>query len=165
MDKIVEKAFELGLPGFLLLVVLMLMSTLVVKMFGAINSNNNSIKVGMSEITAAIRSDLGGMSEKLQLLTERVIDTNASLNTQLINSNSEMSNLIAQSSIRQDNILSVMKETIVSVNNNTLRMAILENKTEGIYTKIQEVSVKADTTADKLDDINLKLETMIHELK
>ena len=53
----------------------------------------------------------------------------------------------------------------MSVNNNTLRMAILENKTEGIYTKIQEVSVKADTTADKLDDINLKLETMIHELK
>ena len=96
MDKIVEKAFELGLPGFLLLVVLMLMSTLVVKMFGAINSNNNSIKVGMSEITAAIRSDLGGMSEKLQLLTERVIDTNASLNTQLINSNSERDNCVCK---------------------------------------------------------------------
>lgn len=132
MEKIIENAFHLGMPGFMLLIVLMIVMFFVVKM------SNMFLK----------------MPDKFDALTERIAD-----------SNKELSNQLIKTSVIQENILSIMKETMVAVNNNTLRMAVLENKIENNYMKIDEVVTKNDETIDKLENINLRLETVLVELK
>jgi len=54
---------------------------------------------------------------------------------------------------------------MVAVNNNTLRMAVLENKIENNYIKIDEVSIRNEDTIEKLENINTKLETVLVTLK
>lgn len=132
MDNIVTNAFELGLPGFMLLIVLIIVIFFVAKMLGVF------IK----------------MPEKFDVLTERIAD-----------SNKELSNQLIKTSVIQENILSIMKETMVAVNNNTLRMAVLENKIDNNSQKIDEVSMRNEDTIDKLEDINTKLETVLYSLK
>ena len=132
MEKIIENAFHLGMPGFMLLIVLIIVMFFVVKM------SNMFLK----------------MPDKFDALTERIAD-----------SNKELSNQLIKTSVIQENILSIMKETMVAVNNNTLRMAVLENKIENNYMKIDEVVTKNDETIDKLENINLRLETVLVELK
>lgn len=92
------------------------------------------------------------MTEKFDTFTERLAD-----------SNKELSNQLVRSSVTQDSILSVMKETMVAVNNNTVRMAVLENKMENSYDKLQEISNKTDSTIDKMESIHIQIETLIRE--
>jgi hypothetical protein len=132
MDNIITNAFEFGLPGFMLLIVLLIVIFFVAKM------SNVFIK----------------MPEKFDVLTERIAD-----------SNKELSNQLIKTSVIQENILSIMKETMVSVNNNTTRMAVLENKIENNYQKIDEVALRSEDTIDKLENINLKLETVLVSLQ
>nr|DAV25196.1 MAG TPA: hypothetical protein [Caudoviricetes sp.] len=132
MENIIANAFELGLPGFMLLIVLLIVIFFVAKM------SNVFIKV----------------PEKFDVLTERIAD-----------SNKELSNQLIKTSVIQESILSIMKETMVSVNNNTTRMAVLENKIENNYQKIDEVSLRSEDTIDKLENINLKLETVLVSLQ
>lgn len=128
MDVIVSNAFELGVAGFLLLMVLIIVTMLIGKMFSVFQ----------------------GVTEKFDTLTERIAD-----------SNKELSNQLIKSSVTQESILSIMKETMVAVNNNTTRMAVLENKMESNYSKLQEISVKTSDAADKISDIHSKMETVI----
>ena len=94
------------------------------------------------------------MPDKFDVLTERIAD-----------SNKELSNQLIKTSVIQENILSIMKETMVAVNNNTMRMAVLESKIENNYQKIDEVSLRNEDTIDKLENINFKLETVIVNLQ
>lgn len=128
MDSIVSNAFELGVAGFLLLAVLIIVTMLIGKMFTVFQ----------------------GVTEKFDTLTERIAD-----------SNKELSNQLIKSSVTQESILSIMKETMIAVNNNTTRMAVLENKMESNYDKLQEISVKTSDTADKISDIHAKMEVII----
>ena len=132
MDNMVSNAFELGLSGFMLLIVLLVVIYFVAKMS-----------------TVFLK-----MPEKFDVLTERIAD-----------SNKELSNQLIKTSILQENILSIMKETMVSVNNNTVRVAVLENKIETNYQKIDEVSIRNEETIDRLDNINTKLEAVLVGLK
>lgn len=132
MDNLIKNAFELGLPGFMLLIVLLIVIFFVAKM------SNVFIK----------------MPDKFDVLTERIAD-----------SNKELSNQLIKTSVIQENILSIMKETMVAVNNNTMRMAVLESKIENNYQKIDEVSLRNEDTIDKLENINFKLETVIVNLQ
>lgn len=132
MDDLMKNAFELGLPGFMLLIVLLVVMFFVVKM--------SSVFIKMPE--------------KFDVLTERIAD-----------SNKELSNQLIKTSVIQENILSIMKETMVAVNNNTMRMAVLESKIENNYQKIDEVSLRNEDTIDKLENINSKLETVIVKLQ
>lgn len=128
MESIVSNAFELGVAGFLLLAVLIIVTMLIAKMFTVFQ----------------------GVTEKFDTLTERIAD-----------SNKELSNQLIKSSVTQESILSIMKETMIAVNNNTTRMAVLENKMESNYDKLQEISVKTSDTADKISDIHAKMEVII----
>ena len=128
MDNITNGAFELGLSGFMLLIVLVIVVYFVAKM--------SSVFIKMPE--------------KFDMLTERIAD-----------SNKELSNQLIKTSILQENILSIMKETMVAVNNNTMRMAVLENKIEANYDKIEEVASRNEDTIEKLETINIKLETVL----
>lgn len=83
--------------------------------------------------------------EKFDLLTQRLEESNKDLSSQLI-----------KTAIIQESILSIIKETIVSVNNNTLKMVALENKIENSYEKIQEISKKTDDTIEEIRDLNSK---------
>lgn len=132
MDNIIAGAFELGIPGFMLLIVLLVITYLVSK----------------------LSSLFLKMPEKFDVLTERIAD-----------SNKELSNQLIKTAVIQENILSIMKETMVAVNNNTLRMAVLENKIENNYIKIDEVSMRNEDTIEKLDNINTKLESVLVTLK
>lgn len=127
MEQIVDNAFELGLPGFILLIVLIAITVIIGKMFTIFSK----------------------MTEKFDTLTERIAD-----------SNKELSNQLIKSAVTQDSILAIMKETMVAVNNNTVRMALLENKMESNNDKLQEISVKTDNTADKMETIHIKMESM-----
>lgn len=131
MDDLIKNAFELGLPGFMLLIVLLIVVFFVAKM--------SSVFIKMPE--------------KFDVLTERIAD-----------SNKELSNQLIKTSVIQENILSIMKETMVAVNNNTTRMTVLENKIENNYQKIDEVSLRNEDTIDKLENINYKLETVLVRL-
>lgn len=132
MDNLIKNAFELGLPGFMLLIVLLVVIFFVAKM--------SSVFIKMPD--------------KFDVLTERIAD-----------SNKELSNQLIKTSVIQENILSIMKETMVAVNNNTMRMAVLESKIENNYQKIDEVSLRNEDTIDKLENINFKLETVIVNLQ
>lgn len=130
MEQIVTNAFELGIPGFILLITLIAVLLVIGKMFSIFQS----------------------MTEKFDVLTDRIAD-----------SNKELSNQLIKSAVTQDSILSIMKETMVAVNNNTVRMAVLENKMEGNYGKLQEVSNKTDNAVDKIEMYHTKMETLIRE--
>lgn len=132
MNNVVNGAFELGIPGFMLLIVLLIVLFFIIKM--------SSVFIKMPE--------------KFDVLTERIAESNKELSSQLI-----------KTSTVQENILSIMKETMVAVNNNTLRMAVLENKIENNYNKIDEVSLRNEEAIDRLDTVNAKLETVLHGLR
>lgn len=131
MDEIVGKAFELGLPGFILLTVLVIVITVIARLFTVFQK----------------------VTDKFDLLTERMAE-----------SNKELSNQLIKSSVTQESILSIMKETMVAVNNNTVRMAVLENKMESNYDKLSEISNKTDDTVIRLEDMHIKMEAILHKM-
>lgn len=92
--------------------------------------------------------------EKFDLLTQRLEE-----------SNKELSNQLIKTAIIQESILSIIKETIVSVNNNTLKMVVLENKIENSYEKIQEIAKKTDDTIDEIRELsnNLAIKNCIEQ--
>lgn len=87
------------------------------------------------------------MPDKFDVLTERIAE-----------SNKELSNQLIKTSTVQENILSIMKETMISVNNNTVKMAVLEEKVEKNLNKIEEVVSKNEDAIGKLCEIDAKLE-------
>lgn len=132
MDKIVANAFELGLPGFLILTVLIIVTIVIIRLFTVFQK----------------------VTEKFDVLTDRIAD-----------SNKELSNQLIKSSITQESILSIMKETMVTVNNNTVRMAVLENKMESNYGKLSEISDKTNDTIARLEDMHVKMEAILYRIK
>lgn len=87
------------------------------------------------------------MPDKFDVLTERIAE-----------SNKELSNQLIKTGTVQENILSIMKETMISVNNNTVKMAVLEEKLEKNLDKIEEVVSKNEDTIDRLCEIDAKLD-------
>lgn len=87
------------------------------------------------------------MPDKFDVLTERIAE-----------SNKELSNQLIKTGTVQENILSIMKETMISVNNNTVKMAVLEEKLEKNLSKIEEVVSKNEDTIDRLCEIDAKLD-------
>lgn len=131
MSQIIDGAFKLGLAGFILLIVLIILLTMLSK---------------MTCIFTAI-------PEKFDLLTDKLAESNKNMTTQLINSNKELSCQLTKTLVIQENILAVMKETIVTINNNSVKIAILENKLDNNHEAIQEISKKTDATMRELKEI------------
>ena len=117
MDNLTTKAFELGMSGFMLLIVLILVVILVGRTY------NSFAKI----------------PDKLDSLTDKIAE-----------SNKELSNQLVKTSIIQENILSIMKETMISINNNTVKMAIIENKLDEVNFKLDEVKKIAENNVAKL---------------
>lgn len=122
INNIAEGAFELGLTGFLVFVVLVIVGLLIGKLFSVFQQ----------------------IIVKFDILTERISD-----------SNKELSNQLIKTYTTQENMLEIIKETMVAVNNSAKQMSILQTKLECNY---EQLHSKTDSTVGKLENIQLKLE-------
>lgn len=128
MEQIIDGAFGLGIAGFMLLIVLIVILFFVGKMASVFTK----------------------IPEKFDVLSNKIAE-----------SNKELSNQLIKTLVVQENILSVMKDTISSVNNNTTKMAIVEDKIESTQKMIKDISNISENTIRKIDEVNEKVTKII----